>query len=169
VIIATQSRKRNRVYTRTPSEERFWRFVAPIMDDRGCWEWVGTLKPNGYGLFSFHGGGRANAHRYSWVLHFGPIPDGLYVCHRCDNPSCVRPEHLFLGTARDNMQDASRKGRIQHLHGERSGSHKLTSAAVVDIRARVASGEMQKTLADEYGVAHNTVSNIMSRRRWSHI
>jgi hypothetical protein len=93
-----------------PPEKRFWKFVAPMTDDRGCWEWAGALV-NGYGSFD-----HKKAHRVSWEMHFGPIPKstgahGTCVLHRCDNPSCVNPRHLFLGSNRDNAIDRERKGR----------------------------------------------------------
>ena len=94
-----------------PPEIRFWKKVIKTAD---CWLWNGAHGKRGHGLF------RSNmqewmvaAHRYSWELHFGPIPDGLLVCHHCDNPPCVRPDHLFLGTIADNVHDAERKGRLK--------------------------------------------------------
>lgn len=86
---------------------RFW---AKVQKSDNCWEWTGLLNAWGYGRFWT--GRHMSAHRYSWELHNGPIPAGLYVCHHCDNRKCVRPDHLFLGTQRDNLLDASRKGRL---------------------------------------------------------
>ena len=95
--------------TITPLETRFWRFVAPSMDDRGCWEWTGARAGElGYGCL---GGKGPRAHRLSWEIHNGPIPDGLWVLHKCDNPPCVNPRHLFLGTRTDNIRDMFAKGR----------------------------------------------------------
>ena len=90
-------------------EERFWTRVVGDLAT-GCWLWTGPRFREGYGSLSY-GPLRIRAHRFSWELHVGPIPEGLVVCHRCDNPPCVRPDHLFLGTQSDNLHDAVAKGR----------------------------------------------------------
>lgn len=96
-----------------PLDQRFWRDVMPEPNS-GCWIWIGSTKPNGYGHISDRSNGRKSiyAHRVSWELHHGVIPDGMIVCHKCDFPQCVNPDHLFLGSHADNMRDCSRKGRI---------------------------------------------------------
>jgi hypothetical protein len=99
----------------TSPHERFWHFVAPMTDDRGCWEWLGARSGFGYGKSGYEGKFLA-AHRVSWEIHFGLIPEGMLVCHRCDNPSCCNPSHLFLGTAADNTRDMWNKGRSQIRH-----------------------------------------------------
>ena len=91
--------------------EFFWKRVKKTQI---CWIWTGRFDGVGYGIIQLgRGEKRKGAHRASWELHYGKIPDGLMICHHCDNPSCVRPDHLFLGTQKDNLQDASRKGRMK--------------------------------------------------------
>lgn len=93
-----------------PPVDRFWDRVMPMMDDQGCWEWVGRRSRKGYGTFEV-GNRQVMATHFSWELHNGPKPPELQVLHRCDNPSCVNPAHLFLGTNQDNVRDREEKGR----------------------------------------------------------
>tara|TARA_Y100000310_G_scaffold14352_1_gene14541 strand:- start:175 stop:714 length:540 start_codon:yes stop_codon:yes gene_type:complete len=117
-------------------EERFW---AKVKKGPGCWLWTGATRPGGYGnLFTFRDKGRRNhftsAHRASWEIHYGPIPDGLLVCHRCDNPPCVKPEHLFLGTNKDNQRDRRQKGRAIDTADVPTELPLLTPGEVLDIQ-----------------------------------
>ena len=110
-------------------------------------------------------GGIIGAHRYSYELAYGPIPDGLCCCHRCDNPQCINPEHLFLGTRSDNLQDAVRKGRM--AHGETQGNSKLTEVDVRAIREdKVSTGSI---LGEKYGVHPNTIYAIKKGLTWKHV
>lgn len=110
------------------------------------------------------------AHRVSWMLANGPIPAGMVVCHRCDNPPCVNPDHLFLGTQIDNMRDRSKKGRGNHRKGSRHGRAKLTEQDVRVIRSRYATGDWkQSDLAAEYGVSQPLIGHIVRRVTWRHI
>lgn len=128
---------------------REWNAALTTTNERGCHLWRAAGVRGGYGLVKQRGVKMA-AHRASWTRAHGPIPDGLYVLHKCDTPLCVNPEHLFLGTAADNYADARAKGR--HTHGENSTSP-LTAAQVLDIRRRCASGESQASVGRRHGVS----------------
>ncbi len=132
----------------------------------GCYLWFGAHDRQGYGRISVGGrSGQAQvSHRIAWQLHRGEIPNGLDVCHTCDTPECVNPDHLFVGTRRDNMQDAANKGRT--TIGERNPQSKLTEAQVLEIRS---SPESRKVLAQRYGVLPNAISRIKSRKRWGYL
>ncbi|MFH0980288.1 MAG: HNH endonuclease [Planctomycetota bacterium] len=144
-------------------EERFW---SKVEKGPGCWEWMSTLNGSGYGTIwdnSRHL--QKMAHRLSWEIHYGPVLASLGVLHRCDNPPCVRPDHLFLGTCQDNMQDASSKGRT--ARGERHPKHRLTVDQVREIRRRLARGEVQERLAAEFGITQGAVGHINNGRSWA--
>ena len=147
--------------------ERFWNKVNKHAEN-GCWEWAaGPCGHWGYGGFTIDGRSMY-AHRVSWMFEHGPIPDGLYVLHKCDNPPCVNPDHLFLGTHTDNMRDMVEKGRARggSLPGESNGQAKLTEADVLAIRA---DKRTQQAIADEYGVSRRAIGYIKNRKTWTHI
>ena len=149
-------------------ESRFWERVTPGAPDE-CWLWP-VPPSHTYGRIrseQYRGGKNVPTHRLSWEIHFGPIPDGMIVCHKCDTPACVNPAHLFLGTTADNMKDREEKGR--HGFYDQSVLSPLSSEQVVDIRQRHAQGETQSALAREYGVCLNTVHKIVHRRSWRHV
>lgn len=106
------------------------------------------------------------AHRLFFELYRGEIPEGLHVLHRCDVPCCVNPEHLFLGTAADNMADKARKGRSPDRHGERHPLHRLTWEQIAAIRQRYAAGEKQLDLANQYGTRQDHISRIVNNKAW---
>src|SRR3954470_5960578 len=139
-----------------PPVERFW----PKVERRGsdeCWPWVGARQQTGYGiLFKSSRPRRWHlAHRLSWELHNGPIPGGLHVLHRCDNPPCVNPAHLFLGTQADNNRDRGRKGRNggHKIRGAANGRAKLSPTDVAAIRRAYGDGATQVALAARFGVS----------------
>ena len=152
-----------------------------VVDYKGCWLWHGWTN-NQYGRTSL-GGVPIGTHRLSWLVHRGHIPDGLWVLHKCDVRPCCNPEHLFLGTSKDNVQDASKKGRLcggnrawtrlhpeRILHGSRSPNSKLTEAIVLDCRARWHRGEaVLRELAKEHGVAFTTMRRACNGTNWKHV
>lgn len=135
-----------------------------LIDEKsGCWNWQGNLSSHGYGRVSYDGK-YIGAHRGSYIVHVGEIPNGLVICHKCDNRACVNPDHLFLGTYSDNMQDASNKKRLPL--GEDKVSSKLTNDNVINIRKDKRSNS---EIADEYGVFRTTIARIKKRITWCHI
>lgn len=150
-----------------PPEVRLWARVALSAEPNGCSEWQGMRDPNGYGRIGI-GQHPVLVHRLSWELAYGPIPEETCVLHRCDNPPCVRPDHLFLGSRADNMRDAVSKGR--QIQGERVASAKLTAAHVLEIHRRYAVGDVtQKRLAAEFGVKPTQIQAIVNGRAWKHL
>lgn len=147
-----------------PFDQAFWSKVRK--SDLGCWEWTGATIDGRYGQ-AWKTGRHILAHRAAWELHFGPVPAGLEVCHSCDNGLCVRPDHLFLGTHQDNMDDMRDKGRS--TRGERAGNAKLTAAMVADIRRRFASGESQSAIGRELGIHSSVICRAVNRQRWKHV
>lgn len=156
-------------------EDRFWRYVAT---SDGCWEWIGFKNRKGYGKIGLgrRDQGTILAHRLSWILahkkRTRAIPKGMHVCHRCDNPGCVRPSHLFLGTDADNLADMRAKGRGKLppvLRGEAHGFTTLTEKQVRAIRTLVKKGLYYRQVAKKFHVSKSTISNIVRRQTWSHL
>jgi len=136
--------------------------------ETGCWEWIASLAGRGYGQIKCPGE-RQNiyAHRLSWRIHFGEIPEGMYVCHACDNPKCVRPSHLFLGTSEDNHRDMKAKDR--HLRGSRNAVAKLTEEKVRQIHRLAQQGVSQGSIAKAFKVRQSTIWKILHGLRWEHV
>lgn len=159
--------------TLTPLTQRFWPKVDTSAGPKGCWLWTGSQTTDGYGQVGLgrRDDGTDYAHRVSFTLNVGAIPDGLFVCHACDNPPCVNPGHLFLGTAEDNSHDARDKNRLRvpKLHGENAAPAVLTEAQAIEIIARRESGELLSTLAKEFGVTETTISYLVRGRTWKHL
>lgn len=147
-----------------PLDVRFWAKVEKRGPD-DCWQWQGSLDRKGYGVIKVGKGKIARAHRVSWILAYGDIDDTLFIMHSCDNPGCVNPAHMSLGTCADNLKDMRDKGR--HVHGETHPFSKLTAAQVTLIRTEYASGNItQQELAAKYGVGPKHISRIVTYRRW---
>ena len=142
-------------------EERFWSMVKRGGPD-SCWEWQGHTIKDGYGAFHFQGK-RIIASRFAWILTYGEIPRGMYVLHKCDNPACVNPRHLFLGTPKDNMQDAVLKWRKSGPH---NGRTKLSWPQVDTIRLLFQMGWSAYRLAKFFGVNYKTIWQILKGKTW---
>lgn len=163
-----------------PIEERFWAKVQKGAES-DCWLWIAGRTPAGYGTLSV--GGRdarpynVYAHRFSFMIHKGAIPDGMLIMHSCDNPHCVNPAHLSLGTDKINADDMRRKGRARYggpnvytrILGEKNHAAVLTPQDVLDIRRDAAFGETKTSLARRYGVSDSTIRRTVSRLNWRHI
>jgi hypothetical protein len=154
--------------TPIPAEQRFWAKVKTTEGDE-CWEWQASKNPAGYGQFVPHMGSRPLlAHRYSYECKVGVIPEGVFVLHKCDNRACVKPDHLFLGTNKDNVEDMISKGR--HCFGERNGASKINEESVVNIRQMYSKGDVtQREIAVIFGITVGQVSNIVLHKRWGHV
>ncbi len=149
--------------------ERFWSKVKYPGNDQDCWEWTANKLKKGYGFFWMSGFGKLYIHRLSWEFFNGYIPTGLLVCHKCDNPSCCNPDHLFLGTYDDNNKDAKQKGR--NTIGSRHGGSILTDEQVKEMLNRIWSGELLsvKHITEIYKISRIPIINILNGNAWTHI
>jgi hypothetical protein len=156
-----------------PLADRFW---EKVKKSDGCWEWRGAKNKHGYGNLKYQGK-YLGAHRVSWELTNGLLPKGVSVLHKCDNPSCVRPDHLFLGDHGTNARDMVAKGRSRMqaqpetvLRGTQQNQAKLTDEKVREIRRLVARGVLtKKDIAAMYGVSDSLISCVTNGRNWTHV
>jgi hypothetical protein len=158
-------------FPRTDLIERFW---SNVKKSEGCWIWTGRRSWNGkYGSFFLSSLPRNHsilAHRFSWeIVNASEIPRGLDACHSCDTPLCVRPNHIFIGTRKQNMQDAVRKGRFHSPKGETNPAAKLSRQSIIEIVRKASAGMTHRQIASGFGVAHSTVGRILRGELWAHI
>lgn len=150
--------------------EQAERFFSRFTRAEGCWEWQGHPDEDGYGQMRIGKRRVAKAHRISWMIHKGIVPDGLCVLHRCDNPPCVNPDHLFLGTSTDNNKDRDSKGRGNAPKGERVRSAKLTNMTAAQILQDFIPGTTTEAhLAKKYGVTQGAINSLLRGRSWKHL
>ena len=157
-----------------PLSTRLWSRVDMSEGSNGCWLWQGSVNINGYGQIRLEPvgnairGAKSTTHRVAWVLKHGPSPDGMNVCHRCDNPRCVNPAHLWLGTHAANLADMKSKGRA--ARGDRSGTAKLNSKKVLIIKRLLFLGHCNAVeLSELLGVSATTIDSIRNQKSWRHI
>lgn len=150
---------------RLPLSDRLWEKISPEPTS-GCWLWLGRIDTQGYGQMSVSNR-QTLVHRISWELKNGPVPAGLLVCHKCDVRTCVNPDHLFVGTVKDNALDMIKKGRARRYpKGDEHSQAKLSSADVYAIRATP--GSLRK-IAKQYGVHMHTILQIRTGKSWKHL
>lgn len=166
-----------------PRKSLMERFFEKVQKTQSCWVWTAARYRTGYGSIGLGDGrGSAKAHRVSWELHKGPIPNGIEVCHQCDNPLCVNPDHLWLGTHAENMRDMAQKKRStigdrnpsrlypeRVARGERNGHAKLDETDVHALRIMARCGQKHGDIARVFGISSSLVSMIAAGKRWHHL
>jgi hypothetical protein len=151
------------------------RLLGTIIKKNGCWEWQDKLHPNGYAYATmYETNKKEHVHRISYRVFKGEIPEGLYVCHHCDNKKCLAPDHLFLGSAKDNMQDALKKGRLEHIKlmhakGEKNGSSKLKEYEVQEIKKLILEGVKIAIISRKFNVSWSVIDSIKRNKTWRHV
>lgn len=143
-------------------DDAFFAARSKVNDETGCLEWTRHIDRRGYGTLK-HKQKHRFAHRMMWEYKFGPIPEGMNICHKCDNPKCLNPNHLFVGTTQDNVSDKMVKGRFKPVTGERNGCAKLTADQIEAIRL---DPRPQHVIAKDYGISQSNVSLIKQGKTW---
>lgn len=167
--LALLRKKVGSVFVTEPIPIRFWRAVEKKGASE-CWEWMGCRHYKGYGEFALPKGSpkyKEKAHRMAWILTNGKIPKGMLICHKCDNPPCCNPSHLFLGTAKTNRQDSNQKWR--HSHGDNHPASKLNAAKVSEIRRLDRLGKTRLSIAAKFGISGRNVTAVCRYDNWKHV
>lgn len=144
------------------------RFNKKIIKDQHCWSYLGYHDSDGYGRF-WYNGTTIGAHQFSVLMSGQVIPKGYVVCHTCDNPGCVNPSHLFIGTVADNNADRDNKGRHTSTPGEKNGASRFKTQDILYIRQHYIKGHNTKELAEKFNCHPNVILNIVKRKTWKHI
>jgi len=165
----------SKLKSREEAIRRFWSYVDKT-DPSGCWVWIGALHSDGYGKLWWEGRHSYIAHRAAYEISLGDIPEGMCVCHKCDNPPCVNPDHLFLATHKDNMRDMVTKGRARGgspkgtFEGERNPGVKISTEAVLAIRLLYEQGYSVAEISRRFAsVSYSNIWLIVKRKAWTHI
>ena len=154
------------MYINKNIKEKFWNNVKKT---DSCWNWIGANKQYRYGRISINKKSYTT-HRISWILHYGKIPKGLFVLHKCDNHLCVNPKHLFVGTQKDNMQDKILKGRSRNQNGENNNMSKLTGKIVLEIRRLYNDKNIpRKEISKMFNISTSNIDYIVTNKTWKHI
>lgn len=149
----------------TKTIDLFWQKVK-VASPSECWPWQASKTPEGYGYF-WYNKRMGKAHRFAWEITNGAIPQNMLVCHHCDNPSCVNPSHLFIGTNADNSTDKIQKHRQANTDGENNPNHKLSLSDVKTIRRLYIPGVVTlKHLSEQFGVTIAQISYVVKRKSW---
>ncbi len=158
---------------RAPIDQRFWRYVQPAGD--GCWHWQGAVNESGYGVIgrAGRGKGQVKAHRLSYEIATGVhLRQDQLVCHHCDNPRCVNPAHLFIGTHRDNSHDCWSKGRASpppRRQGSKNRSAKLDEGLIPEVFRLRSLGLTTYQIADVFGIGRSAICDVLKRKTWRHV
>lgn len=144
------------------------RFFSKFDKCEGCWEWKGIIAKVGYGIFSIKGK-PIYAHRYSYEKFKGKIPKGMLICHTCDNPKCINPDHLFTGTYQDNTDDMIEKKRSRNLRGSDCPHSKLNEKIVLKLREDYSKGKSIKDMAIEFHVSVSAITHAVKKIKWRHV
>ena len=142
-------------------------YESKVIRKEGCWDWKGAFDKDGYGMFSSGYHRHMKAHRYSYLMHYGDLPKNMLVCHKCDNPKCTNPEHLFLGTYKINATDAKNKKRT--TFGSKNPMSKLTEEQVIEIKKMLLLEIPGTKIAKKFNVSQISISNIKLNKAWKHV